>query len=76
MDLARQLRHPVEHCLLGGLEHAVEAAQHGEGQDHLAVLGLLVVAPQQVGDRPDEYFVVLDGVRVTRGHRVAVLPSW
>ena len=31
-----------------------------ERQDHLAVLGLLVVAAQQVGDRPDEGRVVVD----------------
>jgi hypothetical protein len=68
VDLARQLRGPVEHGLLGGLERAVQAAQHGEGEDHLAVLGLLVVAAQQVGDRPDERGVVLDGVRITQGH--------
>jgi hypothetical protein len=72
---ARQLRGPVEHGLLGGLEHAVQAAQHGEGEDHLAVLGLLVVAAQQVGDRPDERGVVLDGVRITRRHGVAMLPG-
>jgi hypothetical protein len=43
-----------EHRRLGRLEHAVEAAQHGEGQDDLAVLGLLVVAAEEVGDGPDE----------------------
>ena len=48
----------VEHLLLRRLEHAVEPPQHGERQDHLAVLGLLVVAPQQVRDRPDERRVV------------------
>jgi hypothetical protein len=42
------------HDGLGGLQHAVQAAQHGEGQDHLAVLGRLVVALQQVGDGPQE----------------------
>ena len=36
------------------LEHAVEAPQDGERQDHLAILRLLVVAPEEVGDRPDE----------------------
>ena len=43
-----------EHGGLGGFEHAVEAAQDGERQDDLAVLGLLVVAAQQIGDGPDE----------------------
>ena len=43
-----------QHGGLGRFEHAVEAAQHGEGQDDLAVVGLLVVAAQQVGHGPDE----------------------
>src|SRR5258706_6282945 len=43
-----------QHRFLGGLEHTVQAPQHREGQDHLAVFGLLVVAAQQVSDRPDE----------------------
>ena len=32
-----------EHLRLGRLQHAVEAAEHDQRQDHLAVLGLLVV---------------------------------
>ena len=43
-----------EYRRLGGFEHAVQPAQHGERQDHLAVRGLLVVATQQVGDGPEE----------------------
>ena len=43
-----------QHGGFGGLEHAVQAAQHGEGQDDFAVVGLLVVATQQVGHGPDE----------------------
>ncbi len=39
---------------LGRLQHAVQAADDGQRQDDLAVLGLLVVAAEQVGDRPDE----------------------
>ena len=59
----------------GGLEDAVEAAQHDERQDDAAVLGLLVVAAQQVGDRPDEAGVVAMGTGrpgrgvLTGGHR-------
>ena len=34
-------------------QHAVEPAQHRDGQDHLAVLGSLVIAPQGVGDGRD-----------------------
>ena len=40
--------------LLGRCQHAVHAAKHGERQDHLAVVGLLEVAAQQVCDGPDE----------------------
>ena len=47
-------------CCLRGLEDAVEPAQDDERQDDLPVLGLLVVAAQQVGDRPDEAGVVVD----------------
>ena len=36
------------------VEGAVEAAEHREGQDHLAVLGLPVIAPQKIRDGPDE----------------------
>jgi hypothetical protein len=43
-----------EHRRLGAGQHAVEAAQHREGQDDLAVLGLFVVAAEEVGDGPDE----------------------
>jgi hypothetical protein len=39
---------------LGGFEDAIHAAQHREGQDDLAVVRLLVVAPEQVGNGPDE----------------------
>jgi hypothetical protein len=51
---ALQLRVPFDHLRLGRLQHAVEAAQDGERQDHLAVVRLLVVAAQQVGDLPQE----------------------
>src|SRR5579862_9433380 len=43
-----------QHRGLGGLQHAVQPSQHGERQDDLAVLGLLVVAAQQICDGPDE----------------------
>ena len=44
----------LKHGRLGGLEHAVEAAQDGEREDHLAVVGLLEVASEKIGDGPDE----------------------
>ena len=43
-----------EDLLLRGLEDAVEPAEDDQRQDDPPVLGLLVVAPEQVGDRPDE----------------------
>jgi hypothetical protein len=39
---------------LGGFEDAIQAAQDSERQDDLAVVGLFVVAAEQVGDGPDE----------------------
>ena len=47
-----------EDLSFGGLEDAVEAAQQDEGQDDSAVLGLLVVAAQQIGDGPDQTGVI------------------
>ena len=44
----------LEHLGLGGREHAVQAAQHRKRQDHAAVLALLEVATQEVGDGPDQ----------------------
>ena len=46
---------------LRGFQDAVEAADDGEGEDDLAVLGLLVVTSEEVGHGPDEGGVVLDG---------------
>ena len=59
----------VQHGLLGWLEDAVQAADHGQRQDHLAVLGLLVVAAEEIGDAPDEGRVVADGFAVRAGYR-------
>jgi hypothetical protein len=44
----------MQNRLLGRLQHAVEAAEHGERENDLAVVGLLVVAAEQVRDGPDE----------------------
>ena len=62
-----------EHRRLGGLEHAVEAAQHGERQDHAAVLGGLVRAAQQVGDALDEADLVAETVHERCPFRRALL---
>ena len=48
------LVHRRQHLLLGGGEHAFQPAQHRERQDHLAVVGLLVVAAQQVRHGPSK----------------------
>jgi hypothetical protein len=50
----------VEDGLLRGFEDTVEAADHGERQDHLAVLGLLVVPAEKISHAPDEGGVVPD----------------
>ena len=55
-----------QHLGLGGLKDAVEATQDGERQDHLAVLGRLVGAAQQVGDDPDEADLVGEAVQLRR----------
>ncbi|OQB95809.1 MAG: hypothetical protein BWX86_01072 [Verrucomicrobia bacterium ADurb.Bin122] len=43
-----------EHGGFGRLQHAVEPAQHGEREDDLAVVRLLVIAAEEVGDGPDK----------------------
>jgi len=45
---------------LGRLQRLVEPADHDERQDHLAVVGLLVVAAKQLRDPPDKVRVVAD----------------
>ena len=44
----------LEHGLFGGLKHAVEEAQHGEGEDHPAILGLLEIIAEEIRDGPDK----------------------
>ena len=44
----------VEHRLFGGFEHDVEPAHHGERQNDVPVLVLLVTAAQEIGRPPDE----------------------
>lgn len=44
-------------------QDAVEAAQNRQRKDNFAVLARLVVAPEQVGDRPYERGVILDYFR-------------
>jgi hypothetical protein len=68
VDLALELLRPLDHRRLGVAEHAVEAADHDERQDHLGVLGPLEVAPQQVGHRPDEVDLVVERPAVGERH--------
>src|SRR5207237_962093 len=48
------LPHLGQHLGFRGRQYAVEAAEHREGKYDLPVLGLLIVAAEQVGDGPDE----------------------
>ena len=59
--VARSFVHPLRQgCIgaqdriLGAFEDAIQAAQHDEGQDYLAVVRLLEIAAQYVGDGPDK----------------------
>lgn len=54
MTLVGALVQLRQHGGLGRLQHAIEPAEHGERQDHFAVVGLLVVPPEQIGDGPYE----------------------
>ena len=62
LEVLGELGGSLQHLVLGGLEHAVESAENRQGQDHPAVLGLLIDTPQQVGHRPDEGPVVVCGL--------------
>lgn len=44
----------LEDGALGGREQAVEAPEHGEREDDLAVLVALAGATQEVADAPDK----------------------
>jgi hypothetical protein len=72
-DLALKGGEAVEDLLLGGLEDAVEPAQHDEREDDAPVLGPLVVAAEEIGDRPDETCVVVDRAR---GRQASTPPVW
>jgi hypothetical protein len=51
---AAQLLLAAEHLVLGGGQHAVEAAQDGEAQDHVLVLAALEGVSDEVRDLPEE----------------------
>jgi hypothetical protein len=69
-DLGLVERRPhIEHSLLGRLEHGVEAAQDGHGQDHVTVLATDVeIAEDVVRNPPDE---IRDPVEVAVAHRLS-----
>ncbi len=69
----RQLGH---HGGFGGGEDAVEAAEDGEGEDDLAVFGLLEVAAEEVGDRPDESGEALIGHAADGGKGGSTTAGW
>ena len=52
----------LENSRLGALQYAIQASQDSEWQNDFAVIGLLVVATQEVGHRPNE------GRKVRFGH--------
>ncbi len=54
-----------QHSGLGGFEHAIQPTQHRERENDLGVIGLLVVAAQEIGNGPDEAGEV--GVRHVKG---------
>ena len=54
VDLGRRLGKLRQDGLLGWLQQAVQASENNEGWNDLPVVGRLVVAPQQVCDRPDK----------------------
>ena len=68
-----QLRLPSQHPLLGRREHAVEAAQHRQGQDDVLVLAALEAVADEVRDPPDEADDLAVVHRVTRTHARAGL---
>ncbi len=53
-ELALQLGMALQNRLLRGFHHAVKAAQHSKGQDHIGVLATLEGVADEVGDAPDE----------------------
>jgi hypothetical protein len=52
--LAAELSLALQHLPFGRGKDAVEAAQHGERQDHILVLAALERIADQVRDAPDE----------------------
>jgi len=53
-----------EHGRFCGLQHTTQPAQDGEGEDHLTIIGLLVVPAQEIGHGPDEGGEIAQGMCV------------
>jgi hypothetical protein len=75
LDPARKLLMPLQDCLLGGLKDAIQATDHREREDHLPVLGLLVVPAQEVSDRPDKGRMIADDLAIAHEYDPAPLGS-
>jgi hypothetical protein len=57
----------LQDLLLRGGKHAVQTAQHGEGQDHVRVLAALeIVAQDLIRNRPDEVRDLLKAIHVVQ----------
>jgi hypothetical protein len=57
------LREIIQDCLLGGLQHTIQPAKHGKGQDHAAIFGLFIITAQKLGDTPNKiraFFEIID----------------
>ena len=84
LRLRPDLRVLREHPRLGGGEQAIEASQHRQRQDDLAVLVALVRPAEQVADAPDEagepgvgFRAQLGSSRFTRHLAASLLPpAW
>ena len=57
----------LQHLLPRVVQHAVEPPEDREREDHLPVVGLLVVAAEEVGHRPDEGGDLGEGLELAGG---------
>ena len=54
-----------KHPLPGSVEHTVEAPEYDERRNDLTVVRLLVVAPEQIGNAPDEAGDLVETLELT-----------
>ena len=67
LDLATQAGLDLEHLRLGGSQHGVEPAQHGQRQDHVLIFAALEGVADQVRHAPEE----ADDLAVIHGRAAA-----